>query len=176
MTLYDKRKAKLISNLKDKEYRDAFVEESINVGIPFQIKALRKQREWTQKDLGKCSDMKQTRISLMEDPSYSSFTLSTLKELASAFDVGLLVRFAPFSELVDWEINLAPDSLEVPSFNQESYFTETEVSLGLEIEDQSLIYTAQAPIDIENIISDALQVYQDTINVGDYDLKIASNG
>lgn len=116
------RKKNLIGRLKNKEYRDAFVSEHIDTGIPFQIKALRNQRHWTQHDLAKITGMKQTRISVLEDPNYSRFSLTTLKKVASAFDVGLIVRFVSVSELVEWEINLSPNSLKAFSFDQDPYF------------------------------------------------------
>lgn len=126
MTLYDKRKKKLIEELKDKNYRDAFVEESINVGIPFQIKALREQRDLTQKEFEKEYGIKQAAMSRLENPNYSGFTLSTLKKIASLFDVGLIVRFVPISDLVEWELNLTSKSLKALSFKDEPYFKEQE--------------------------------------------------
>lgn len=119
-----KRKKNLIKQLKDKEYRDAFVSEHIDTGIPFQIRALRKQRKWKQKDLADHAGKQQEQISRLENPNYASFTLTTLKELASVFDVGLIVRFAPISELVIWELVLTSESLEVASFDQDYYFQE----------------------------------------------------
>ena len=77
MTLFDRRKEKLINLLKDKEYRDAFVEEHINTGLPFQIRALRKQRKWSQKKLARKAEMEQVRISVLEDPNYAKFSLRT---------------------------------------------------------------------------------------------------
>lgn len=119
-----KRKEKLITKLKNKEYRDAFVAALIATGIPFQIETLRKQRKWNQKKLGELADMAQESISRLEDPNYGKLNLNTLKRLAAAFDIGLMVRFVPFSELVNWEINLSLESLEVSSFCSESYFKE----------------------------------------------------
>ena len=119
-----KRRQKIIEDLKDKEYRDAFVTEHINTGVPFQIRALREQkgRVWTQKELGIRTGMAQETISRVEDPNYGKLTLKTLKRLASAFDVALMVRFVPLSELVEWELSLTPDSLEVLSFDKDHYF------------------------------------------------------
>lgn len=122
MTLYDRRRNKLINALKNKEYRDAYVEESIRVNIPFQIKTLRNQRKWKQEDLEKHSGIKQSRISLLEDPNYPGFSMATLKKLASGFDVGLVVRFVPFSDLVKWELNLSSESLGAIGFNKDPYF------------------------------------------------------
>jgi len=135
MTLFDERKEKLINELRDKEYRDAFTSEHIASGIPFQIKALRDQREWSQKELGKKATMLQERISVLEDPNYAKFNINTLKKIASAFDVGLVVRFVPFSELAEWELNLSSDSLKVPSFNEERYFQEKDLSEEKDISD-----------------------------------------
>ncbi len=66
--------------------------------------------------------MKQEQISRLEDPNYSKFTLTTLKKLASAFDVGLMVRFVPISDLAKWELELTSESLEAVSFDDDVYF------------------------------------------------------
>jgi len=122
-----KRKEKLIKELKSKEYRDAFVSAHIDTGIPFQVRALREQRGLTQKELAERAGMKQERISAIENPNYkNAFTLSTLKRLASAFDIALIVRFAPISQLVDWELKLKPESLHAVSFNEDPYFKDTQ--------------------------------------------------
>lgn len=128
MTLFDRKKRKLVEELKDKEYRDAFVSELIDTGIPFQIRALREQeqRKWSQKELGKRADMHQERISQIEDPDYGKLSLATLKRIASAFDIGLVVRFVPISELVEWELNLSSESLKVLNFDEERYFHEKD--------------------------------------------------
>src|SRR5271170_2093637 len=85
-------RAQLVNKLSNKEYRDIFVSEQINTGLAFQIKALREQREMSQGELGNLAGMAQSRISLMENANYAKFNLKTLERLASAFDVGLVVR------------------------------------------------------------------------------------
>jgi ribosome-binding protein aMBF1 (putative translation factor) len=109
--------------LLDKKRRDAFVSASVDQTIPFQIRAMRldENRNWTQEELASRSRMSQERISTCENPNYGRFSFQTLKRLASAFDVALVVRFVPFSELVEWEENLSPESLEVRSFGMESF-------------------------------------------------------
>ncbi len=119
-----KRRNKILESLKNKEYRDAFVSEHIDTGLPFQIKALREKREWSQEKLGKEAGMHQERISALEDPNYGKFTLRTLKKLASAFDVALMVVFVPFSKLLDWESDLSPDALRVVSFKEDDFSLE----------------------------------------------------
>jgi len=115
----------LTKELQDKEGRDFYVADHINIGIPLQIRALREQkgREWTQQELAERAGMKQERISAIENPNYkNAFTLSTLLRLASAFDVALIVRFVPMGELVKWELSLSPDKLEAVSFEEDPYF------------------------------------------------------
>ena len=65
--------------------------------------------------------MKQERISALENPSNTP-NISTLKKIANAFDVGLIVRFIPISELLEWQLNLSNESLNAPSFNEDHYF------------------------------------------------------
>ena len=118
----EKHKERLIARLKDKEHRDAFVSVHIQIGIPFQIRALREQKGWTQKELADRAGKKQAWIAQIENPNYSGFSLKTLLRIASVFDVGLMVRFAPISALVKWELELSPESLRVQSFEEERYF------------------------------------------------------
>ena len=142
---------RLIAELKNKEYRDAFVSEHIDTGIPFQVRALREQRGLTQKELAERAGMKQERISAIENPNYkNAFTLSTLKRLASAFDIALIVRFAPISQLVDWELKLSPESLQAVSFNEDPYFREEEAankSAILLLATRTFIFSIASPED-----------------------------
>ena len=127
-------KSKLIQKLrKRKDYREAFVASQISTGIPFQIRALRKQFNWSQKDLAEATQMLQPRICAMEQAGYGDFTLSTLKKLASAFDVGLLVRFAPFGELVNWTDNFSPDTYSVPSSKEDPVLCQRESGTELRV-------------------------------------------
>ena len=124
-------KKKLLEDFKVKRYRDAFVSTLIDTGIPFQIKTLREQRnEMSQKELGELAGMKQEAISRLENPDYGKLNLNTLKRIASAFDVGLIVRFAPLSELVKWELNLTSESLKAVSYDEDLYFKEEPAQEG----------------------------------------------
>lgn len=109
-------RAQKIARLRNKEYRDAFIASQINVGLPFQVRSLREQRKWKQSQLADKTGMLQPRISAIETPGGGKFTLETLRRLACAFDVALVVKFAPFSELVDQSQNFNPDTFCVPSF------------------------------------------------------------
>jgi len=60
---------KLWEKMKDPEYRRAFVASQINIGIPFQIRALLKSRPgWKQETLAERTGMLQPRISGLMTP------------------------------------------------------------------------------------------------------------
>jgi transcriptional regulator with XRE-family HTH domain len=72
------------------------------------------------------TDTSQNAISRLESPNYGRATVTTLKKLAAVYDVGLVVRFVPFSKLLDWESStpyiergLSPSAIDVPSFEEE---------------------------------------------------------
>jgi transcriptional regulator with XRE-family HTH domain len=119
--------SELVHELQDKATRDAFVSSQMSIPLAFQILALREQRGMTQKQLAEKADMLQPRIAAMERPSGSEPNLRTLKRLASAFDVALVVRFVPFSKLVEWAETFSPDTFIVPSFNDDPGFHEEVV-------------------------------------------------
>jgi len=93
----------LISRLRrGKATRHRFVESHLAKNIAHQIRAIRDKLGWSQEKLATESGMNQNAISRLESADYGRYTLSTLKRLAEAMDVALIVRFVPFSELVDW--------------------------------------------------------------------------
>ena len=126
--------SELYSKLHDPDYRRAFVASQINIGIPFQLRALLKASTWTQQELADKSDMLQPRISAMLKPGGAKFTLETLRRLAAAFDVGLIVKFVPFSELLRWSEDFDPEGFTVPTFEQEAAY---EVSEGILLADHA---------------------------------------
>jgi transcriptional regulator with XRE-family HTH domain len=111
---------KLLSGLRDKAYRALFVETQIETLIPFQIRTMRNRKGWTQKQLADRAGMAQGRISLLESVNYEgAVNVKTLVKLAEAFDVGLVVRFAPFSEVAEWSTRLSREHHLVPDFADE---------------------------------------------------------
>ena len=113
-------RAKLTQRLQaGPEARSRFKENHIRELIASQIRMLRERNDLTQTELGERAGIRQSRISLLEDPDYSGIALRTLMKLSDAFDVGLVVRFAPFSDLVQFTTNLAPTDLAPPSFAEE---------------------------------------------------------
>jgi len=112
-------------SLKNKEYREAFAAD-VGTGIAFQVKLMRENRGWTQEQLGEKTGKAQPTIAQLENPDYGRFSLDSLKRLANAFDVALMVRFVPFSELVDWTVGLTPERLTPPSFDEEQRARDTK--------------------------------------------------
>ncbi len=108
------------------EERTKFVESHLGKNIAFQVRAMRARNDWSQQDLADKLETNQNAIYRLENPSKVKPTLSTLKKVAKAFDVALIVRFVPFNQLVNWvtgteymEKGLTSESLAVPSFSEE---------------------------------------------------------
>jgi transcriptional regulator with XRE-family HTH domain len=136
LTIDTSRWADIASSLSDKAYREAFVEQEIKVGVPFQIRALRTDRRWSQRKLGEIAGgMAQETVSQLENPNYGRMNIGTLLRLAAAFDCGLTVRFVPFSDLVDRAADVSPNALAVPSYANDKRLagtpTETTTIQGL---------------------------------------------
>lgn len=112
-------KATLLEKLTNKGFRDAFISEEIDVGLPMQLREMRESRGWTQGDVAKQIGTKQPRFSVMEKLGYGNFALNTLKKLASVFDVALIVSFVPYSEIIDFTETLSRKRLAIPSFCDE---------------------------------------------------------
>jgi transcriptional regulator with XRE-family HTH domain len=112
------KRQQVLRSLEDREYRREFAAD-VGTGLAFQVRLLREARGWTQEQLAHQMGKRQETICQWENPNYGRYTLKTLDELAAAFDVALLVRFAPFRELVDWLIDLTPERLAPPPFEEE---------------------------------------------------------
>lgn len=104
----------------DKGYRDAFVSSHVSSNIANQVSTLRESKGWTQQQLADAAGMKQSRISVLEDPENTSATLETLKRIASAFDLALAVRFVPYSDIVRWSVDPSESEICPRSFKDDS--------------------------------------------------------
>ncbi len=153
----------IVGKLTNKEYRDIWFTEQINTGLSFQIRGLREQRGWSQAELGKRTGMAQSRISLMEDANYARFSLTTLKRLASAFDVGLMVRFRPYSGLVDDFVELDSSVLNMPGFEEDTFTSEAPPTETFDLE--ALNSIAVTSVSGAAISESYKFVYQDTANI-----------
>lgn len=127
MTINLTRREQLVSSLEDKEYRDAFVADQIRIGVPLQIKMMRDERDWTQEVLGQgmTPPMMQESVWRLENPNKANLTIGTLLRVASAFDVALMVRFVPFSELIDSTPWLSGTDRSIPEYAKDSGLRKT---------------------------------------------------
>ncbi len=111
-----KARDRIRNELRDKEDRTDYAVEFGDSSIALQIKTLRLRRGWTQAELGDLADMHQSRISEMESVDYSSWSVTTLRRLATAFDLPLVVQFASWGEFLDDIMGMSREALERPSF------------------------------------------------------------
>jgi transcriptional regulator with XRE-family HTH domain len=137
------------------EARAQFVDSHINKGVAYQLRAMREGREWSQAQLAQVVDMPQTAISRLESSKYGKHTITTLKRMAKVYDVGLEVRFVPFSKLLNRisgtpfiEQGITSDALDVPSFEEEQEAGDFDAA-----SDFSLPVTST-----QAVIADAVQV------------------
>jgi transcriptional regulator with XRE-family HTH domain len=149
---------KTAEKLRDKAYRDAYVVSHIRVGIPYQIRALREQegRKWSQSELGRRMRKPPNVISRLEDPEYSRHTISTLLELASAFDVALLVKFVSYSRFLNEFSDVSPSALEADGFDDDVELikllapavtpSETIRKAGQNIQNEGLFVRGMTPV------------------------------
>jgi len=117
---------KLKSEFHDKETRQVYIDEFLNSSIATQIKVLREQRGWNQERLAQEADMKQSRISVLEDVNYSSWSIKTLRRLAEAFDLTLSVSFEEFGTRLRELEQLSRESLQRRSFNKDPVFNKQD--------------------------------------------------
>lgn len=131
------KKEALREEFKDPEARRDYAEIFLDSSIALQIKALRLQRGWSQEVLAEKAGMKQSRISAMEQADYSGWSLRTLRRLAAAFDLALVVRFESFGTLLDDVTSMSREGLERPSFADDPAFHEGS-SKALSARDEEL--------------------------------------
>jgi transcriptional regulator with XRE-family HTH domain len=113
----DKEK-QLLNSLDNEEYRAALAIEHVNTTLATQIRKMREDRTWSQEDLANFLNKHQETISQWENPDYGRYSITTLKTLASVFDVALIVKFVPFDELVNDMVNLSETRLSPPGFRK----------------------------------------------------------
>ena len=109
-----------LKRLRKRAFREAYVRANIEQGIAHQIRLLRQARGWSQERLAQeIGATQQSAIARLEDPSYGRYNLSTLRKVASAFDVALFVRFVSYGKLLVETSDLSPDALTPESFEDE---------------------------------------------------------
>jgi len=111
---------KLWKKLTSKAYREAYVAAHLKRSVPFQVRALRDQRGWSQAQLAERSGLTQGAVSRAEDPDYGNLSFNTVIRLAAGFDVAFVGAFIPFSELGQRVATQNETSVQVLSFDHDS--------------------------------------------------------
>ena len=126
---YSAKRGQLLSKSMEKTFRryesrpsarQAFTEAEAATHLAHQIRVLRTQRGWTQKDLAKRIGTTQAAVSRLEDAEYGRVSFKTMVALAKAFDVAPVLKFISTVELMRERWVIRRDSMEVPSFDQEA--------------------------------------------------------
>jgi transcriptional regulator with XRE-family HTH domain len=113
-----------ISKLEaSRDSRESYVLAKLRTLVPAQIRALRFKSDMPrQADLARAATKQQSQISDYETPGAANVTLETLARLAATFEVGLVVKFVPFSEMRDWENSFSQDAFNVVRLHDDRAF------------------------------------------------------
>jgi transcriptional regulator with XRE-family HTH domain len=112
--------------LTSKAFRKLYVWEQLKRSIPFQVRTMRDERGWSQQRAGKELKKTQSLISRFESPAYGKLSLQTLVEIAEGFDVGLLIKFVPFSRLVKEYEDVSAKALSAKSVTDKEEIAKLE--------------------------------------------------
>src|SRR5256885_8922987 len=105
---------------KDRRYREEFAAAMLKRMIPYQTRAIRKKRGWSQMQLAEAAQLTQGAISRAEDPGYGNLTLTTIARIAAGYDLAAIVKLVPFSELVRFSENMSEQNFaDLPTFDKE---------------------------------------------------------
>ena len=133
---------------KDESALLGYIKAHISTSVPFQLRALRRAFEdGRQETLAAKAEMKQPTISNLERPGWNSVNTETLAKLAAAMRVGLIVRFAPISEMIQWQSSFSPDDFSVPTLA-----TETAIAV------QQIIIESESDTEREPILKSAMDI------------------
>lgn len=82
--------------------KDEFHWRQATQTLPAQIRGMRAQKKWTQKELARRAGIHWSTVIRLEDDC-SNASIRVLERIASAFDVALIIRFGPWSQaLMIW--------------------------------------------------------------------------
>lgn len=98
--------------------------------VPFQISALRKQKQWSQQQLADSAELTQGVVSRAEDPDYGNLAVNTILRIAKGLDRVFVGQFMSYAEFEHWRRNLSEDMV-VLDFEQEDTQFEREAESAL---------------------------------------------
>jgi len=103
--------------LRDKEFRDAYVDGHVKSYIPFQLRAIREKMGLTQKAFAERIGKPQSVVSRLENTEYGKVTVQTLLDIARGVDVALVVKFASFREFLATYDDLSAEAMAVEPYS-----------------------------------------------------------
>ena len=104
-----------MNSLNNPEFRHEYVNSFQDSKLAAQIAAFRKAAGMTQAELAERLDTAQSRVSAIESGDYSSWSLPTLRKLATVFDVALAVEFVSFKDAVGRIEKSGPRDFKIPA-------------------------------------------------------------
>ena len=137
-----------ISRLKsDRRSRESYIKSKLGVLVPSQIRALRlKSNTPHQKDLAKAAGTHQSRVSMIERPGEANLTLEKLAWIASVHKVGIIIKFVPFSEMLQWENGFSQDAFNVTPIDQDVAFLSPE------------LYATMYPAEVQSTANESISI------------------
>ncbi len=103
--------------LEDKDKRHDYMCQQLRMYIAYQVRLLRLQREFTQDDIAKATNISVQRIKKIEDWDADFLSIKQLEKIASVFDCALMVHFTGWEEIIE---GIIPDYKEDAYFKEES--------------------------------------------------------
>lgn len=114
---------RLLTKFQNEDYRYAYDEEFSYARMAMQIQSIRESQDnMTQKELADLAEMRQSRISELENVNYSMWTVSTLRRIARALGVRFSFKFESWSELLPEIEKNDREHLVRPRFEKDETF------------------------------------------------------
>ncbi len=122
------------SALRDREYREAYVEDHVKSYIPYQLRAIREKLRLTQKAFAERIGKPQSVVSRLENTEYGKVTVQTLLDIARGLDIALVMKFASFPEFLAAYADLSAETMAVEPYSagEETSFASLETGAHYE--------------------------------------------
>jgi hypothetical protein len=110
------RITRLTEKLRNKRYRDSYVDANVRRFLAQQIRALR--GDMSQEEFGRLLGKPQSVVSRLEDPAYGKFTLQTLLEIAASLDRAVVARIVDFSTFLRFTEDMSEHAICPEGYNE----------------------------------------------------------
>jgi transcriptional regulator with XRE-family HTH domain len=113
---------RLREDLSSEDNRYAYADAMTNAFVSAQIKTLKEDRRLTQEELAGLIGTQQSGISRLLRSDYSAWNVDTLRKLARAFGVRLVIRFEEFGTLLEDVSGFTKKALLPRKFEEDQVF------------------------------------------------------